>query len=239
MLTSGLALGIDGACHEGALSVGGETLAVLGSGLDHIYPKNHSRLAEQIVAQRGALISEFPPYTPPKAENFPRRNRIISGLSQAVLVIEAALKSGSLITARLAADQGRDVFALPGPIDKPHSKGCHMLIREGAGLTENVEELIDYWRDHPRNTSLPQRLAAMPINRPTPLPASAPQAAEKHFAGDEAIIWRCFEQEPEHLHVDDLISASQLTIEKVSSILLNFELSGHIENVFGGYRRCR
>jgi DNA processing protein len=141
-VVSGLALGIDGAAHDGALLGGGTTIAVVGTGLDRVYPKKHLELAHRI-ASRGMIISEFPLSTPPLMSNFPRRNRIISGLSQGVLVVEAALKSGSLITARLAGEQGKEVFAIPGSIHSPQSRGCHALIRQGAKLVETAQDVLE------------------------------------------------------------------------------------------------
>jgi DNA processing protein len=144
-VVSGLALGVDGAAHEGALAGGGGTIAVVGTGLDRVYPKKHLDLAHRIV-RNGLLVSEFLLGTPPLTANFPKRNRIIAGLSQATLVVEGALKSGSLITARLAAEQGKDVFAIPGSIHSPQSRGCHLLIKQGAKLVESAQDILEELR---------------------------------------------------------------------------------------------
>ncbi|MDO9360377.1 MAG: DNA-processing protein DprA [Polaromonas sp.] len=141
-VVSGLALGVDGAAHDGAMQGGGTTIAVVGTGLDRVYPKKHLELAHRIVKQ-GLIVSEFPLGTPPLTANFPKRNRIISGLSQGTLVVEAALKSGSLITARLAVEQGQDVFAIPGSIHSPQSRGCHALIKQGAKLVESAQDVLE------------------------------------------------------------------------------------------------
>lgn len=141
-VVSGLALGIDGAAHTGALEGGGTTIAVVGTGLDTVYPKRHESLASRI-AEHGAIVSEYPLGTPPLAAHFPQRNRIIAGLSQGTLVVEAAVRSGSLITARLAAEQGREVFAIPGSIHAPQSRGCHALIRQGAKLVESAQDILE------------------------------------------------------------------------------------------------
>lgn len=154
-VVSGLALGVDGAAHTGAMEGGGPTLAVVGTGLDTVYPKRHENLARRI-AETGALVSEYPPGTPPLAAHFPQRNRIIAGLSQGTLVVEAAIRSGSLITARLAAEQGREVFAIPGSIHAPQSRGCHALIRQGAKLVESAQDILeDLHLSEPRTTDEP------------------------------------------------------------------------------------
>lgn len=146
VITSGLALGVDGAAHQAALDANGSTVAVLGTGLRHVYPRRHEGLAARIIDQGGSLVSELPLDSPPQASNFPRRNRIISGLSLGVLVVEASPSSGSLITARLAAEQGREVFAIPGSIHHPGARGCHQLLREGATLVEDVEDILQALR---------------------------------------------------------------------------------------------
>ncbi|MDT8908122.1 DNA-protecting protein DprA [Pseudomonas fluorescens] len=146
VITSGLALGIDAAAHQAALDVGGQTVGVLGTGLENFYPQRNRRLADAMIAQGSAVLSEFPLDAPPHAGNFPRRNRIISGLSLGVLVVEASVASGSLITARLAAEQGREVYAIPGSIHHPGARGCHQLIRDGAALVETVEHILEALR---------------------------------------------------------------------------------------------
>jgi DNA processing protein len=172
-VASGLAQGVDGAAHAGALAAGGDTIAVVGTGVDVIYPCSHKALTGQVV-ERGVLVSEYPPGTGPKPGHFPRRNRIISGLSRGILVVEAGLRSGSLITARLALEQGREVFAIPGSIHNPLARGCHSLIRQGAKLVETVddieEELAAWWN----------RPVEAPVPELTPKPRSAPPVRTFH-----------------------------------------------------------
>ena len=153
-VVSGLALGVDGAAHAGALQGGSPTIAVVGTGLDRVYPSRHRDLAHRIAAH-GAIVSEFLLGTPPLAAHFPQRNRIIAGLSQGTLVVEAAVQSGSLITARLAAEQGREVFAIPGSIHSPQSRGCHALIRQGAKLVESAQDILEDLRLTPSSEPAP------------------------------------------------------------------------------------
>jgi len=155
VITSGLAMGIDAAAHQAALDVGGQTVGVLGTGLEKFYPQRNRKLADAMIASGSAVVSEFPLDAGPSPANFPRRNRIISGLSLGVLVVEASVASGSLITARLAAEQGREVFAIPGSIHHPGSRGCHQLIRDGAALVETIEHILDAlrgWQQLPFST---------------------------------------------------------------------------------------
>lgn len=219
-VTSGLAVGIDAAAHRGALAVGGNTIAVTGSGLDTVYPDRHLRLAGEIVEQ-GALVSEFPPGTPPRRQNFPRRNRLISGLSLGTLVVEAAMQSGSLITARLAAEQGREVFAIPGSIHNPLSRGCHALLRQGAKLVENTQDVLEelgtlaIWNEN-----------EFPAAPPVPEPITSQESAE--FMN----LFRHIGFEP--TSIDTLVERSGLTADLVSSILMVLELQGQIVSAPGG-----
>ncbi|WP_460119405.1 DNA-processing protein DprA [Pseudomonas sp. S2_C03] len=158
VITSGLALGIDAAAHQAALNVGGQTVGVLGTGIENFYPQRNRRLADDMIASGSAVVSEFPLDAGPTASNFPRRNRIISGLSLGVLVVEASVASGSLITARLAAEQGREVYAIPGSIHHPGARGCHQLIRDGATLVETIEHILEAlrgWQQLPLSTETP------------------------------------------------------------------------------------
>ncbi len=218
-ITSGLALGIDAACHEGALAGGGYTLAVMGTGLDRVYPKRHHALAHQVAAQ-GVLISEFPPGTPPLKENFPRRNRIISGLSLGTLVVEASVNSGSLITARCAADQGREVFAIPGSIHNPLARGCHVLIRQGAKLVESANDVLEELQ-----VSLP-----LPLDQETRAGAVSVALTPEQQTVLEQLG---FEPTP----MDRIVERTALTADVVSSILLLLELQGQVMSSGAQYYR--
>lgn len=220
VVTSGLAAGIDAACHRGAL-IAGSTIAVTGAGLNHIYPAIHRRLADEIAAT-GALVSEFPPNVPPVAKNFPRRNRIISGLSLGVVVIEAALRSGSLITARFAAEQGRDVFAMPGSIHNPLAKGCHRLIRDGAKLIETADDILE------ELSSLWQAASVVHAEKVLNKNNSAIDQKQYDFLAHIDYVVT---------PLDAIIIRSGLTAGAVSSMLLALELQGLVVVVPGGYIR--
>jgi DNA processing protein len=211
-VVSGLALGIDTAAHEGALRGAGSTIAVVGTGLDRVYPARNRALAHRIAAQ-GCLVSEYPLGMPPLAANFPRRNRIISGLAAGVLVIEAAAQSGSLITAQLAAEQGREVFALPGSIHSALTKGCHRLIREGAQLVETVDDVLMAMRISPL-AGLPQVDAAAPASE------------------DDAILLDALGHEP--VALDELLDRLALDPGALGARLLELELSGLVTRLPGG-----
>ncbi len=228
-ITSGLAEGVDGAAHAGALDAGALSIAVLGSGPDRIYPPKHRALAARIEAQ-GALISEFPPGTPPHPSHFPRRNRIIAGLALGTVVVEAGLRSGSLITARLAGDAGREVFALPGSIHNPLARGCHQLIRQGARLVETTGEIIAELAPLAQSlgASLRQRLAEPDA---TAAVAPAGRAADPDYARLYAALGH------ETLSLDQLAERSGLAVGTLSSMLLLLELEGEIVAVGGAWAR--
>ena len=220
VITSGLALGIDAASHQGALKANGHTIAVAGTGLDRVYPARNKDLATQIV-NTGAMISEFPPGTLAKANHFPRRNRIISGLCQGLLVVEAAKQSGSLITARMALEQNREVFAIPGSIHNPLARGCNALIREGAKLVETtrdiLEELIQYNHIDEKSFSIPEQ-STLDLEQQTLL---------------NLVMFS-------PTSIDNLVENAGLTVEVISSMLLVLELQGYIEATPGGcYTRIK
>ena len=217
-IASGLALGIDAAAHRGALRSSSNTVAFIGTGIDRLYPAANQQLALDISA-RGAIVSEFPLGVPPAAANFPRRNRLISGFSHGTLVVEATVDSGSLITARLAAEQGREVFAIPGSIHSPHSRGCHKLIREGAKLVETVQDVLD-------ELSCPLR----------PLAAAATPAYPGDARPQDSGLLATIGLDP--CSLDELVQRSGLTADVVSVMLLHLELDGQIATLPGGrYQR--
>jgi DNA processing protein len=221
-VVSGLALGIDAAAHEGALEAGvggGSTIAVIGTGADIVYPSAHRTLAHRIVSH-GALVSELPLGTTASAHQFPRRNRIIAGLSRGVLVIEAAARSGSLITARLASEAGREVFAVPGSIHSPLSKGCHQLIRQGAKLVEIVEDILEEFCDIGRN-------AGSPANDVSGAPNESEIAG-----GDEGTLLSVLGFDP--VSADELAQRCDWNPARLSAQLLELELSGNITRLPGG-----
>jgi len=253
-VTSGLAAGIDSVAHAAALDAGGYTVAVAGTGLDTVYPDSSRPIAQRI-RSRGALVSEFPPGTPARRGHFPSRNRIISGLSLGVLVIEAGLRSGTLITARLAATQGREVFALPGSIHNPMAKGCHRLIRDGARLVEDVTEVMQELAvlagqlagslrgqldaaAADSDSGLDKRAASRKL---TPGAAGrAPPEDDRPWETDPdyRTLWSCLGHDPKP--VESIIRQTELTAPAVSAMLLMLELRGMVEaHPGGGYSRTK
>ena len=222
-ITSGLALGIDATSHRGALSAQGKTIAVTGTGLDRVYPAAHKQLATDIISN-GVLISEFPPGTTAQANHFPRRNRIISGLCIGLLVVEAAKKSGSLITARMALEQNREVFAIPGSINNPLARGCNSLIREGAKLVETTQDILE-------------ELAHLfqPASKPTPTPEINTLPA---LDTEQQTLLNFIQFSP--TSIDQMVTESGFSVENIASHLLMLEIQGYISPVNGGnYTRIK
>ena len=217
-VVSGLALGIDGAAHDGALLGGSKTIAVVGTGLDRVYPKKHLALAHRIV-QQGLLMSEFPLGTPPLSANFPKRNRIISGLSRGTLVVEAALKSGSLITARMAVEQGKEVFAIPGSIHSPQSRGCHALIKQGAKLVETAQDVLEELRLDTGGECRALRFGDISDEDDTPADADSPLLTA--LGHDPATL-------------DALQARTGLPTPTLQAKLLELELNGQVARLPGG-----
>ena len=231
-ITSGMAAGVDTAAHEGALAIAGRTIAVLGTGPDVPYPRTNAALHDRI-ATCGAIVSEHPPGTRPQREHFPSRNRIIAGLSLGTLVIEAAERSGALITARMANDCGRDVFAVPGSIHNPKARGCHRLIREGAGLVESADEVIAAVGS--AAAELAEALRGR-LDVPT-LPSAPTSTAWQPPDADHQRLWGALGHDPTGM--DRLVSRTGLTAAELSSMLLVMELEGRVEVEHGRYSRKR
>lgn len=211
-VVSGLALGVDGAAHEGALLGGAPTVAVVGTGLDRVYPKRHLALAHRI-AMQGAIVSEYPLGTPPLPAHFPQRNRIIAGLSQGTLVVEAAVQSGSLITARMAVEQGREVFAIPGSIHAPQSRGCHSLIRQGAKLVESAQDILE------------------DLHFASPGSAEDSAVPDRFSSADEDGLLKAMGHDP--VSLDALQARTGLDTAHLQARLLELELSGDVARLPG------
>ncbi|MDW2979971.1 DNA-processing protein DprA [Rhodanobacter sp. KK11] len=239
-ITSGMADGIDGAAHTAALDAGAKTLAVVGTGPDRVYPRKHHALARRVAAH-GALISEFPPGTPARPDHFPRRNRIIAGLALGTVVVEAGLRSGSLITARLAAEQGREVFALPGSIHHPLARGCHRLIRDGARLVETAAEIVETLTPAARmlGGELAARLEAAGGERVQPLRfAGDGGAAGEPVGGDAGYRRLLIELGHEPTTLDELVQRTGQSAAALSSMLLMLELEARVASLPGNrYQR--
>ena len=224
-ITSGLATGIDGACHRGGLAGAAGTVAVLGSGLDVIYPAAHDALAQSIIAD-GLLISEYPPETPPRSLHFPQRNRIIAGLSVGTLVVEAARRSGALITARLAAEYGREVFAIPGSIHSPLAKGCHRLIKDGAKLVEDATDV------------LVELASLLQVSITDEAPAAELEIISESLTEQPGYPQLLKAMDFDPCTLGEISERTRLTTAELSSMLLLLELEGLVEALPGG-RYCR
>lgn len=243
---SGMASGIDTAAHQGALEAEGGTIAVWGTGIDRIYPPSNKNLAYEI-AEKGLIVSEFPIGTRPYAGNFPRRNRLIAALSQVTLVVEAALESGSLITAGLAAEMGREVMAVPGSIDNPHSKGCHKLIKDGAKLVECLDDILNECPGLLQNTGA----SSYSINKDTPdtgsravqtayAPPPAAKMPSEGAAGGTAVGGILDKMGFDPIHPDVLAGQLAMPAADLYAALLELELDGSVAAMPGGrYQRIR
>jgi len=218
-IVSGMARGIDGWAHQAALDLPGRTIAVLGCGLDILYPREHDELRESI-SRHGAVLSEYPLGTPPDPVNFPKRNRVISGMSLGVVVVEAAENSGSLITARLALDQGREVFAVPGPIGTKTSAGTHALIKQGAKLVDGIKDILD--------ELLPQLEAP---DRAISARDEVGKPGRPALLPDERVVYECLSAEPRH--IDELTAVLRLPPAKTAGVLLQLELKGAVRQLAG------
>ena len=242
VVTSGLALGVDTYAHQGVVEAQGKTIAVMGCGIDQTYPRRNAKLADSILAYGGAIVSEFPVGTSPQSQNFPQRNRVISGLSYGTLVVEAAIKSGSLITARFALQQNREVFAIPGSIHSPLSRGCHSLIKSGATLVETGQDIVDelhgfLQREHELMQSsldlFPDKPVDQPLNKPT---ATSPTTTFTTHETDHPILAHIGFDVTE---VDIIADRTALPISELLVELMNLELAGFIDNCGAGYMRVK
>lgn len=229
-VTSGLARGVDGAAHQGLLAAGGLGVAVMGTGPDRVYPTSHRSLAARLVEAGGALVTEFAPGVPPEPSNFPRRNRIISGLALGVVIVEAALASGSLVTARHAVAQNREVMAVPGPVREPTSRGCHALLRDGAALIECAEDVLralgDRFKPHP----------GVPPAGEGP-EATSGEAGEPPLDPVDARVLRATGYE--HTSLDRVVERTGLSAAQVGAALVRLELAGRVASVAGAVQRLR
>lgn len=239
-ITSGLALGVDGASHHGAIDGNGPTIAVIATGIDRVYPAKHRELAYQIV-ETGAIVSEFPIGTHPDSRHFPRRNRIISAMSYGVLVVEAALKSGSLITARLAMEQNREVFAIPGSIHNPLAKGCHQLIRQGAKLVETAEDILEEMstvidlNDHQTSSKedIEQKLANQNTND-----GNLTEKSPTDLDSEQSELLNSMGYDP--ISIDQLVVSTELDAASIAAMLLILELQNYVAANGGGtYTRIK
>jgi len=227
VVTSGLALGIDAQAHLGALSQQGYTIAVVATGLDITYPARHKKLQKDIIENNGLIISEFAPGIAPKAGHFPKRNRLISGLSVGVVVVEASLKSGSLITARCALEQGREVFAVPSSIYNIQAKGCHWLIKQGAKLVEDIADIVEEFED--------LSIGSLNLSRNKEKENSSEKSAQQDLCNDPMLASVGYEITP----VDIVVSRSKLPIDVVLTRLTVLELKGFVSAVPGGYLKIK
>lgn len=230
---SGLALGVDAKAHQGCLAAQGATVAVLGTGIDCIYPRRHHDLAEKIL-ENGLLVSEFPLKSPPIAGHFPRRNRIISGLSLVTLVIEAAIRSGSLITARFALEQNRDVLALPGSIHNPQASGCNLLLQQGARLVTSMQDILEAI-DYEKNSQATEKTDNITKQYKTEKNQGIKKTSKQSFSEKTLLQYIGFET----TSVDDIVKRTQNDLETITCELAMLELQGLIQAVTGGYMRCK
>jgi DNA processing protein len=236
-ISSGLALGIDGIAHQGALDADAPTIAVIATGIDRVYPARHRDLAHKIV-KHGAIVSEFPIGVQPKAENFPRRNRIISGLSHGTLVVEAALQSGSLITARLASEQGREVFAIPGSIHNPLARGCHQLIRQGAKLVETAQDIFDEMSAVIDLQAVATHTAMNNSMTDKPMASSEEPLNTAGLDSSQELLLDKMGYDP--VQIDQLVPRTEMTVEEISAMLLILELQNYVSaSGSGTYTRIK